>query len=50
MGKDILELIKENVDKEPYVKLFGMKVLELRQKRINSICTELFMAGQYFPL
>jgi acyl-CoA thioesterase len=31
MGKDILELIKENVEKEPYVKLFGMKVLELRQ-------------------
>jgi len=31
MGKNILELIKENVEKEPYVKLFGMKVLELRQ-------------------
>ncbi len=31
MGKDILEIIKENVEKEPYVKLFGMKVLELRQ-------------------
>ena len=31
MGKDILELIKENVEKEPYVKLFGMKVLELSE-------------------
>ena len=31
MGKNILELIKENVEKEPYVKLFGMKVLELRE-------------------
>ena len=31
MGKDILESIKENVEKEPYVKLFGIKVLELRQ-------------------
>ena len=31
MGKDILELIKGNVEKEPYVKLFGMKVLELRE-------------------
>lgn len=30
MGKDILGLIKENVEKEPYVRLFGMKVLELR--------------------
>ena len=31
MVKDILETIKENVENEPYVKLFGMKVLELRQ-------------------
>ncbi len=31
MGKDILEIIKENVEKEPYVKLFDMKVLELKQ-------------------
>jgi acyl-CoA thioesterase len=29
--KDIFGLIKENVEKEPYVKLFGMKVLELRE-------------------
>ncbi|MCJ7666063.1 MAG: PaaI family thioesterase, partial [Actinobacteria bacterium] len=31
MGKDILGTIKKNIEKEPYVKLFGMKVLELRQ-------------------
>ena len=31
MGKDILGLIKENVEKEPYVRLFGMKVLELSE-------------------
>ena len=31
MGKDILELIRKNVEKEPYVKLFGMKVLELSE-------------------
>ena len=31
MGKDILETIKENVEKEPYVKLFDMKVLKLKQ-------------------
>ncbi len=31
MGKDILEIIKENVEKEPYVKLFDMKVLKLKQ-------------------
>jgi len=30
MGKDILEAIKENVEKEPYVKLFGIRILELK--------------------
>ena len=31
MGKEILEKIKENVEKEPYVKLFDMKILEIEQ-------------------
>ena len=30
MGEEILEKIKENVEKEPYVKLFGIRILELR--------------------
>jgi len=30
MRKDILEIIKKNVEKESYVKLFNMKVLELK--------------------
>jgi len=30
MGEEILEKIKENVEKEPYVKLFGIKILELK--------------------
>lgn len=31
MGKDILETIKQNVEKEPYVKLFDIKILEYKQ-------------------
>jgi len=30
MGEEILEKIKENVEKEPYVKLFDIKILELK--------------------
>jgi len=30
MGEEILEKIKENVEKEPYVKLFGIRILELK--------------------
>lgn len=31
MNKDLLEKIKENVEKEPYTKLFNIKIIELGQ-------------------
>jgi len=31
MKKDYLEIIKENIESEPYVILFGIKVLELKK-------------------
>ena len=31
MSDKLLEKIKKNIEKEPYVKLFGIKVIELRQ-------------------
>ncbi len=31
MSEQLLEKIKKNIEKEPYVKLFGIKVIELKQ-------------------
>jgi acyl-CoA thioesterase len=31
MSKQLLEKIKKNIEEEPYAKLFGIKVVELRQ-------------------
>jgi hypothetical protein len=31
MDKNLLEKIKENVEKEPYAKLFNIKIIELSE-------------------
>ena len=31
MSEQLLEKIKKNIEEEPYVKLFGIKIIELRQ-------------------
>jgi len=34
MEKDLLEIIRKNVEEEPYAKLFGMKVVELKKAEL----------------
>ena len=48
MEKDLLEIIRKNVEEEPYAKLFGMKVVELKKGRsvvemkVSSKCNNFF--------
>jgi len=48
MGKDLLEIVRKNVEEEPYAKLFGMKVVELKkgcsvvEMKVSSKCDNFF--------